>query len=144
MSGDWYVNTGRLWATGVTTALVAALAAAVVWLFATQVFDEMLLVSSPGGGLQELGVGPVLLVGFVMGIVATGVLYLLLRYVPRGDLFFGLLGTLFLLISLIPIAQLDVTTANKLWLAAMHVTVFIFVVPVLSGSITRVATSLVR
>jgi hypothetical protein len=45
---------------------------------------------------------------------------------------------------LIPIAQLDVTTANKLWLAAMHVTVFIFVVPVLSGSITRVATSLVR
>jgi hypothetical protein len=108
------------------------------------VFDQTLLASSPGGGLQELGVGPVLLVGFVMGVVATGVLYLLLRYVPRGDLFFGLLGTLFLLISLIPIAQLDVTTANKLWLAAMHVTVFIFVVPVLSGSITRVATSLVR
>jgi hypothetical protein len=65
-------------------------------------------------------------------------------FVPRGDLFFGLLGTLFLLISFVPLAQLDVTTANKLWLAAMHLTVYIFVVPILSGSVNRVATRRVR
>ena len=82
MAGDWYVNPGRLWAIGVTTALVAALAAAVVWLFATQVFNETLYVSTPGGSdLQELGVGPVLFVSFLMGVIATGVLHLLLRFV---------------------------------------------------------------
>jgi membrane-bound ClpP family serine protease len=75
-----------------------------------------------------------------MGLIAVGVWYLLLLFVPRGDLFFGLLGTLFLLISFVPLAQFDVSTANKLWLAAMHLTVYIFVVPILSGSVNRVAT----
>jgi hypothetical protein len=141
MSGDWNVNGGRLWAIGATTALVGALAAAVVWLFATQVFDETLLVQQGSSGdLQELGVGTVLIVAFVMGLIAVGVWYLLLLFVPRGDLFFGLLGTLFLLISFVPLAQFDVSTANKLWLAAMHLTVYVFVVPILSGSVNRVAT----
>ena len=41
MAGDWKVNAGRLWAVGATTALIAGLAAVIVWLFATQVFDEV-------------------------------------------------------------------------------------------------------
>lgn len=140
MSGDWIVNPGRLWAIGVTTSVVAALAGGVVWLFATQVFDEILLVADPSGDTSELTVGMVLIVSFLVGIVATGLLHLLLAFVPRGDLFFSLIGTLILFLSFIPIAQLDgVTTANQLWLAGMHIVVFLFVVPVLAGSVGRVA-----
>lgn len=140
MSGDWIVNPGRLWAIGVTTSLVAAMAAGVVWLFATQVFDETLFAGRPSGDVEELTVGMVLIVAFLIGILATGALHLLLAFVPRGDLFFGLIGTLILFLSFIPIAQLDgVTTANQLWLAGLHITVFLFVVPVLSGSVGRVA-----
>jgi hypothetical protein len=124
MSGDWIVNPGRLWAIGVTTSVVAALAGGVVWLFATQVFDEILLVGNPSGDTSELTVGMVLIVSFLVGIVATGLLHLLLAFVPRGDLFFSLIGTLILFLSFIPIAQLDgVTTANQLWLAGMHIVV---------------------
>lgn len=140
MAGDWKVDGGRLWTIGIVTSIVAAIAAAVVWLFATEVFDTVLFVAGPGQDPQELNVGLVLGFAFVMGILATGVLHLLLAFVPRGEVFFGVIATLVLLVSFIPLATLDVTTENKLWLAAMHIAVYIIVVPTLAGSIDGLAT----
>ena len=97
MAGDWKVNAGRLWAVGATTAVIAGLAAAIVWLFATQVFDETLYVTSPGGSdLVELSVGQTFIAAFIAGILATGAMHLMLAFVPRGSMFFGLLATLVL------------------------------------------------
>lgn len=142
MAGDWNVEAGRLWAVGLATAVVAALAALVVFLFATQVFDQTLFVQEgTGGDLVELTAVPVLVVAVVAGILATLLLWLLLLFVPRGDLFFGLIATIVWLLSFIVIAVIpDITTENRLWLAGMHTVAYLVIVPTLSGSIPRVAT----
>ena len=141
MAGDWNVETGRLWAVGVATSVVAALAALVVFLFATQVFDQTLFVNDGSGNLVELTAGPVLVVAFVAGIAATVVLWVLLLFVPRGDLFFGLIATIVFLLSFVAIATIpeEVPTETRLWLAGMHTVVYLVIVPTLSGSISRVA-----
>ena len=144
MAGDWKVNAGRLWAVGATTAVVAGLAAVLVWLFATQVFDETLYVSTPSdSGLVELSVGQTFIVAFLAGIVATGLMHLMLAFVPRGSMFFGLLATLVLFAMFIPVLTLpDATTANMIWLSIMHVVVYLVIVPTLTGSVPRVAMRL--
>ncbi len=144
MAGDWKINGGRLWTIGIVTSIVAALAAGVVWLFATEVFDVVLFVESPGGDPEELTVGLVLGFAFIMGVLATGLLHLLLAFVPRGEVFFGVIGTLVLVVSFVFVATLDVTTENKLWLAVMHITVYLIVVPTLAGSIDGLATHIDR
>jgi hypothetical protein len=141
MTGDWSINVGRLWTTGATISVMGALGAAVVWFIATQLFDETLMVQmGSGGDAQELNLGLVLGFAFFMGLLATGVLHLLLVFVPRGQVYFATIGTLVLLLSFVPIAQLDMPTANKLWLGIIHITVYAFVVPGLTGAVSRVAT----
>jgi len=142
MAGDWNVEAGRLWAVGVATSVVAALAVLVVFAFATQVFDETLFIQlGSGGEVTELTIGPVLIVPFVAGLLATLLLWLLLLFVPRGDLFFGLLATIVFLLSFVLIATIpDITTENRLWLAGMSVVAYLVIVPTLSGSVRRVAT----
>ncbi len=144
MAGDWKVNAGRLWAVGATTAVVAGLAAVLVWLFATQVFNETLYTSTPSdSGLVELSAGQTFIVAFLAGIVATGVMHLMLTFVPQGATFFGILATLVLFAMFIPVLTLpDATTANMIWLSSMHVVVYLVIVPTLTGSVSSVAKEL--
>ncbi len=140
MAGDWKVDGGRLWAAGVTTSIVAGLAAVVVWFFAEQVFDTDLMVSALGGGaLEDLTVGRTFALAFVVGVVATGLLHLLLLGVPSATTFFTWIGVLFLFASLIPVAGLDVGRDVQAWLLVMHTVVFLAVVPTLVTVVNRVA-----
>jgi len=140
MAGDWRVDGARLWAAGVATSVVAGLAAVVVWFFAEKVFDVDLMVSALGGGaLEDLTVGRTFAIGFVVGLVATGLLHLLLLGVPSATTFFTWIGVLFLFASLIPVFGLDVGTDVQVWLLGMHSVVFLAVVPTLVTVVTRVA-----
>ena len=101
----------------------------------------MLFVSTPSdSGLVELSAGQTFIVAFLAGIVATGLLHLMLTFVPQGSMFFGLLATLVLFAMFIPVLTLpDSTTANMIWLSIMHVVVYLVIVPTLTGSVSRVA-----
>ena len=139
MAGDWSVNAGRLWAVGVTTTIIAILAAIVVWIIGEALFDEPLLVADQDGDLVEMSVGPIIMITAIAGLLATAVLHLLLAFVPNGQAYFFTIGTLALLASFLLVIPLDITTANKLWLIVMHVTVYAFIVPGLAGAVPRVA-----
>jgi len=125
----------RLWGAGVATAAIAALAGAVVFLFATKVFDVTLRVrtgsSSP---YEDLSVVQVMVVAFLVGIVATGVLHLFLRFVPRPTVFFFWLAFLAMIAPL----SLHVTNTAKIWLCAMHVVVGLVIISLLEATASRV------
>ena len=144
MAGDWRVRPGRLWAVGVTTTVIAALAAIVAWLIGEAILDEPILVQGSSGDVEELTAAPILLIVGIAGLAATLLMHLLLAYVPNGDAYFFTIGTLVLLVSFLAIIPLDVSTANKLWLGVMHITVYAFIVPGLAGAVPRVATKVPR
>jgi hypothetical protein len=129
----------RLWGAGVATAAIAALAGAVVFLFATKVFDVTLRVrtgsSSP---YEDLSVVQVMVVAFLVGIVATGVLHLFLRFVPRPTVFFFWLAFLAMIASLLAPLSLHVTNTAKIWLCAMHVVVGLVIISLLEATASRV------
>lgn len=131
------IDARRLWGAGVATAAVAALAGAVVFMFAEGVFDVSLRVRV-GGEMQDLTIWTVLLVGFIAGIGATGVLHLFLRLVPRPTLFFGWLAVLALAASLLAPLTLPVRPEIKYWLCGMHVAVGVVIIALLLGIAPRV------
>ncbi len=140
MAGDWKVDGGRLWGTGVATAVVAGLAAMTVLFVARSLVGSQVLVALPGAQAPaELPYLNTFALAFVAGIVATGVLHLLLVAVPRGTAFFGWLSILFLVLSLGPVFAMDVPMASKAWLAGMHAVTYAVVVSLLLGSVSRVA-----
>lgn len=141
MTGDWDINVGRLWTTGATISLMGALGAGVVWFIATQFFDQVLEVSTGSSGdLRELSIWMTMGFAFFVGLLATALLHVLLAFVPRGQVYFTTIGTLVLLLSAIPITNLDVPTSNKVWLGIMHIVTYAFVVPGLTAAVPRVAT----
>ncbi|MGH2540772.1 MAG: DUF6069 family protein [Actinomycetota bacterium] len=131
------IDTRRLWGAGIATAAVAALAGAVVFMFAEGVFDVGLRVRV-GGRMQELTIWSVLIVGFIAGVVATAVLHLFLRFVPRPTLFFGWLAVLALAASLLAPLTLPVRPEVKYWLCGMHVAVGVVIIALLLGIAPRV------
>jgi hypothetical protein len=131
------IDIRRLWGAGVATAAVAALAGAVVFMFAEGVFDVGLRVRV-GGQMQELTIWTVVIVGFIAGIVATAVLHLFLRFVPRPTLFFGWLAVLALAASLLAPLTLPVRPEVKYWLCGMHVAVGVVIIALLLGIAPRV------
>jgi len=138
MAGDWKVDAGRLWAVGVTTSIVAGLAADAVLLVARAFTRKGIQVVLPGGR-TDLTYLHTFLVAFVAGILAAAVLHLLLVAVPRGTLFFGWISVLVLVLSLAPVAAIDVSMASKAWLALMNVVTFAVIVSLLLGTLDRFA-----
>jgi hypothetical protein len=140
MAGDWKIDGARLWSAGVATALVAGLAAVVVWFFAEQVFDvDLLAADGMGGEIIDLSVGRTFAVPFVIGLAATALLHMLLAWVPSATTYFTWIGVLVFFASLIPVASLVVSTTVQAWLLGMHVIVFLAVVPTLRSVVGRVA-----
>jgi hypothetical protein len=88
------VAAGRLWATGVATAVVAALVAVVVTLLARGVLAIPVFAPRRAGAWGDATTG--LLAGWaaVAALAATGVLHLLLLTVARPRAFFGWIASL--------------------------------------------------
>jgi hypothetical protein len=133
------IDARRLWGAGVATAAIAAAAGVVVFLFATEVFDVTLRVRTGStGAYEKLGVANVAIVAFLAGIVATAVLHLMLRFVPRPKVFFFWLASLAMIASLLAPLSLQITDKAKVWLCSMHVVVGIVIISLLLATASRV------
>jgi len=131
------IDAGRLWAAGVATSLIAALAALVVFLFAEGVFDVDLRVQElGGGGRSDLTWVQVVVAAFLAGIVATAVLHAFLVFVPRPTVFFGWLAVLATAAACLVPLTMDVSNEVKYWLVGMYVVVGLVVISLLLA-ITR-------
>ena len=139
MAGDWKVDGGRLWASGVATAVVAGLVAATVLFVGRSLVGVEILVAPPGGALEPLSYTKAFGLAAIMALVATAVLHLLLVVVPRGTAYFGWLTTLFLILSFGPIFSLSTPLEPKLWLVAIHTLTYAVIVTLLLGAVPRVA-----
>lgn len=132
------IDAKRLWGGGIAASAIAALAGAVVFLFATKVFDVRLRIHTPGSGYQPLTVWRVLIIAFLAGVAATGVLHLFLRFVPKPRSFFGWLAVLAMVASLLAPLSLQITQTAKFWLMGMHVVVGLLLIILLEATASRV------
>jgi H+/Cl- antiporter ClcA len=138
MAGDWDVDEGSFWGIAVAIVVVAALAAASVFMVADAFSEDALLVGFDDP--QVLDIWTVMMVAAFFTFLGMLVLRLLLAVVPGGDVFYTVIGTLFLLVSFLAIAQVDTTRGNQVWLITMHVATYIVAVPVANSMLGRMAT----
>jgi low temperature requirement protein LtrA len=139
MSGDYDVDGKAFWTAATVVAVIAALAGMVTQVVLELIFDVDLVVGA-GGNAGPLGMGSTFVVAFVIAIAAAGLLHLFLAAVPRGRTFWQLLASLVLVASVVPITQVESDGENKLLLLVVHLVVYLFTVPTLSGLVGRVAT----
>ncbi len=83
------IDAGRLWAAGVATAGVAALTAIVGFLVARAVFGVPVLAPKSDGVWGNANTPTYALLAACAGLVATGIMHLLLRYAPAPLRSFG-------------------------------------------------------
>ena len=138
MAGDWDVDEGSFWGTAVAIVVVAALAAAAVFMVADAFSGDSLLVGFDDP--QILDIWNVMLVAVFFAFLGMLVLRLLLAVVPAGDVFYTVIGTLFLLVSFLAIANVDAPTGNQVWLMMMHLATYIVAVPMATSMLGRMAT----
>lgn len=138
MAGDWDVDEGSFWGVAVAIAVVAALAAAAVFMVADAFSEDALLVGIDDP--QVLDIWNVMVVAAGFAFAGMLVLRLLLAAVPGGDIFYTVIGTLFLLVSFVAVARVDASTGNKVWLITMHTATYIVAVPVANSMLGRMAT----
>jgi hypothetical protein len=74
----------------------------------------------------------------VRRIVATAVLHLMLRFVPRPKVFFFWLASLAMIASLLAPLSLQITDKAKVWLCSMHVVVGVVIISLLLATASRV------
>ena len=83
------VNAGRLWAGGVATAVVAALIAVVGILIARGIFNVPVLAPEQAGVWGDADTLTYALAAFGAGVLATGLIHVLLISTPSPFTFFG-------------------------------------------------------
>ncbi len=129
------VNAGRLWGGGVATSLIAGGVALVSLFGAKGVFDvDVFVPTSPGADTYRmLDGGPAFLVALVAGLVATGLLHLLLLYAPRPLLFFQWGALVVIAASLLYPFTLSLEQSSEIALAVIHGLTGIAIVSMLSG-----------
>jgi hypothetical protein len=137
MAGDWDVDEGSFWGIAVAIVVVAALAAAAVFMVGDAFSEDALLAGFDDP--QVLDIWNVMMVAAFFTFLGMLVLRLLLAAVPAGDVFYTVIGTLFLLVSFLAIARVDTTVGNQVWLITMHVTTYIVAVPVANSMLGRMA-----
>ncbi len=138
MAGDWDVDEGSFWGVALAIVVVAAVAAAAVFMVADAFSENALVVGFDEP--QLLDIWNVMIVAAFFTFLGMLVFRLLLAVVPAGDVLYTVIGTLFLLVSFLAIAKVDATTGNQIWLVAMHVTTYVVAVPVANSMVERMAT----
>jgi uncharacterized protein DUF6069 len=101
----WTVDAGKLWAGGVATAVVAALIAIVGIVLARGIFDVDVIAPHKSGTWGNANTAVYALAAFGFGLLATGLMHVLLIATPSPVVFFGwILGLCTLLGALAPFA----------------------------------------
>jgi hypothetical protein len=107
-----HVAADRLWATGLATALVAALAAVVAMILIRGVFDIPVFAPKREGAWGNANTGLLAALSALAALVATGLLHLLLVVVARPRSFFAwIAGLATVALMLLPLTTgLDLST----------------------------------
>ena len=134
------VDARRLWTGGVATAAVAALVAVVGVLIARGLFEVPLLAPTGEGTLGDASTARLAVLAACAGLLATGLMHLLLLSTPRPGQFFRWIVFLVTLIAMILPFMTDAELSTKVATAALNLAIGVTVASLISG----VARSAVR
>jgi len=112
----------------------AVLAALVVFGVAS-IFTTVRTPAVSGQEAQDLNVVFVILMSAVPALLGWGLLALLEKFTPKGQVIWRVIATAVLLLSLTgPFSGTGIATASRLWLAAMHIAVGAVLIALLPGA----------
>ena len=134
------VNANRLWTGGVATAVVAALIAVVGVLIARGLLDVPVLAPTEEGVLGNANTARLALVAAGAALAATGLMHLLLLFIPRPWQFFTWIMSLVTLAAVLAPFSTDAEIATKVATAAIFLAIGVAIGSLVSG----VASSAVR
>lgn len=134
------VNANRLWTGGVATAVVAALVAVVGVLIARGLLDVPVLAPTEEAVLGSANTARLALVAAGAALAATGLMHLLLLFIPRPWQFFTWIMSLVTLAAVLAPFATDAEVATKVATAAIFLAIGVAVGSLVSG----VASSAVR
>ena len=134
------VNANRLWTGGLATAVVAALVAVVGVLIARGLFDVPVLAPTEEGVLGNANTARLALVAAGAAVAATGLMHLLLLFIPRPWQFFTWIMSLVTLAAVLAPFSTDAEVATKVATAAIFLAIGVAIGSLVSG----VASSAVR
>jgi hypothetical protein len=131
------VAAGTLWAGGLATGVVAALAYAVGIVVARVVFDVPVLAPERDGALGDSTTWQLALTAFGVAILATALMHLLLAATPRPYSFFAwIMGLVVLLVTVLPFAQ-DAPRSSQVATAIINLVVGATITSLVRGVAAR-------
>jgi hypothetical protein len=133
------VAAGRLWATGVATAIVAALAAVVATLLVRGVLDVPVFAPRRAGVWGDATTGYLAAWAAVAALVATGLLHLLLVTVARPRSFFTWIAALVTVAMMLLPFTSDLKASAQLASAVVFLVIGATITGLLSGAAASVA-----
>jgi Family of unknown function (DUF6069) len=133
------IATGRLWATGLATAAVAALATVVVTMLIRGVLNVPVFAPRGAGVWGNATTGYLAALAALAALVATGVLHLLLMTVARPRAFFATIITLVTAAMILLPFTSALDTSAKVASAAVSLVVGVTIGGLLSSAIPGVA-----
>ena len=134
------VNANRMWTGGVATAVGAALVAGVGVLIARGLLDVPVLAPTEEGVLGNANTARLALVAAGAALAATGLMHLLLLFIPRPWQFFTWIMSLVTLAAVLAPFATDAEIATKVATAAIFLAIGVAIGSLVSG----VASSAVR
>ena len=135
------VAAGTLWAGGVATAVVAALAYAVGIVVVRVVFDVPVLAPETDGALGDSTTWQLSLTAFGVALLATALMHLLLVVTPRPYSFFGsIMGLATVLVTVLPFAQ-QAPLSSQVSTAIINLVVGATITSLIRGVAARAATN---
>lgn len=137
------VDAGRLWAGGLAAAVIAALIAIVGILVARGIFDVAVMAPQGDGAWGDADTSRYALAAAVAALVATGVIHLLILFVPRYATFFAWIMMLATAVAVLAPFALDVETSAQVATALINLILGIAIGSLVSG-VARTAIRLPR
>lgn len=119
-SREPHVDGGRLWAGGLATAAIAALIAVVGIVVARGLVDVAVLAPKRSGAWGNANTASYAVAAFAFGLVATGLMHLLLLFTPQPFSFFGWIMALVILVSVLAPFATSAELAAKVATAAIN------------------------
>ncbi|MFL5738318.1 MAG: DUF6069 family protein [Actinomycetota bacterium] len=139
---DLDLDTAHYLTAGVAVSAVAGAAGWLVYLVAEAITTGAIGIPEHQGARAStfLTGGSIFRTGFVAGLVATAVLWILILLVPTPTRFFAWLGVLVTLAATVLPFTYHVTNASKFWLAAINLVTGLVIVSLLVGIVPKVTT----
>src|SRR5262245_3889559 len=137
------VDAGRLWAGGLAAAVIAGLIADVGILIARGIFDVAVLAPQRDGAWGDADTARYALAAAAAALLATGLIHLLILFVPRYATFFTWIIGLVTAVAVLAPFALDVETSAKVATALINLILGIAIGSLVAG-VARTAIQLPR